>query len=33
MVWAQAWDVKGSLQLTQGKAEDALCAIEIFCVR
>ncbi|WP_347605798.1 hypothetical protein [Trichormus azollae] len=24
MVWAQAWDIKGSLQLTQGKAEDAL---------
>ncbi|WP_413171186.1 CHAT domain-containing protein [Anabaena azotica] len=23
-VWAQVWDVKGSLQLTQGKAEDAL---------
>jgi CHAT domain-containing protein/tetratricopeptide (TPR) repeat protein len=23
-IWAQAWDVKGSLQLAQGKAEDAL---------
>ncbi len=23
-IWAQAWDVKGSLQLAEGKAEDAL---------